>query len=140
MPFLLEHIDAIARKLGRDVLFVDFPACHHDIFMRSERVDYEKYKPRKTIIRWLDKNGIGWRPCAGFADENSMPSYAGEIHIDVPFDENDPTYKMVDGFLAHDDMTPKIEGSIFFYLPLEVAMKNKHHDEPGFWDKWAENW
>lgn len=69
MPFVLEHIDAIARKLGRGVLFVDFPACHHDIFMRSERVDYEKYKPRKTIIRWLDKNGIGWRPCAGFADE-----------------------------------------------------------------------
>ncbi|MDR1276036.1 MAG: hypothetical protein LBL72_06620 [Candidatus Accumulibacter sp.] len=71
---------------------------------------------------------------------NSMSSYAGEIYIDVPFDENDPTYKMVDGFLAHDDMTPKIEGSIFFHLPLEVAMQNRHHDEPGFWDKWAENW
>ena len=27
----------------------------------------------------------------------------------------------------------------FFYLPLEHAMRNAHHDEPGFWDKWADN-
>jgi len=33
----------------------------------------------------------------------------------------------------------KIDGVVFCYLPLEMAMKNAHHDEPGFWDRWAEN-
>jgi hypothetical protein len=33
----------------------------------------------------------------------------------------------------------KFEGAKFCYLPLAVAMENAHHDEPGFWDRWAEN-
>jgi hypothetical protein len=87
----------------------------------------------------VEKNGIGWSLCAGFADENSIPAYTGEIYIDVPFDENDPVYKKVNAFLEHDDGTPKFEGTRFLYLSLEIAMRNKHHDEPGFLDKWAEN-
>ena len=28
-----------------------------------------------------------------------------------------------------------IEGKVLFlYLPLEIAMKNAHHDEPGYWE------
>jgi hypothetical protein len=33
----------------------------------------------------------------------------------------------------------KGRGLLFCYLPLDLAMKNKHHDEPGFWDRWADN-
>ena len=27
----------------------------------------------------------------------------------------------------------------FFYCPLDKAMENAAHDEPGFWQRWAEN-
>jgi hypothetical protein len=58
MPQMIEHIDAIARRKGRDVLYV--------------------------------------------------------------------------AFLETPDGKMKIEGAEFRYWPLEVAMKNKHHDEPGY--------
>jgi hypothetical protein len=27
----------------------------------------------------------------------------------------------------------------FYVVTLDAAMKNAHDDEPGFWDKWAED-
>ena len=41
--------------------------------------------------------------------------------------------------LEYADGRMKIKGLLFCYVPLEMAMKNKHHDEEGFWERWAEN-
>ena len=27
----------------------------------------------------------------------------------------------------------------FYIVTLEHAMQNAHHDEPGFWERWADN-
>jgi hypothetical protein len=35
--------------------------------------------------------------------------------------------------------TMRYENIRSYYLPLEVAMKNAYHDEPGFWERWAED-
>lgn len=137
MPQLIEHIDAIARRLGRDVLFVSFPACDPFQF-DSKTADWETHAPRRQVVEWLDTNGIAWQPCARIADENAMVGYSGDIHIDVPSDPDDPVYQKLSAFLEKPDGTPAIEGVIFYLLPLDVAMKNRHHDEPGFWDQWAE--
>lgn len=67
-----------------------------------------------------------------------MLPYLGNIYIDVPFDESDSKYQLVREYLEKPDGTPRDERVRFYYLPLEIAMKNAHHDEPGFWDKWAE--
>ena len=67
-----------------------------------------------------------------------MLPYLGNIYIDVAFDENDPQYQLVRKYLENPDGTPRNKRVRFYYLPLEHAMKNAHHDEPGFWEKWAE--
>jgi hypothetical protein len=136
MPQLIEHIDAIARKKGRDVIFVTFPEC--DVW-EFPHMDYEVCAARKTVIRWLDKNHIEWKLCASYASENGFESYSGQIYIDVPYEPDNPLYQKIESFLENPDGTPKIEGTIFWLLPLEQAMENKHHDEPGFWEKCAEN-
>lgn len=61
------------------------------------------------------------------------------IYIDVPFDENDPQYQQVQAYMEHADGSMRFPTVKFWYLPLEKAMENAHHDEPGFWEKWAEN-
>jgi hypothetical protein len=33
----------------------------------------------------------------------------------------------------------KLSGVLFYCLPLELPLKNAHYDEPGFWEKWAED-
>jgi len=41
--------------------------------------------------------------------------------------------------LENPDGSSKVKGVTLWALTLELALKNKHHDEPGFWEKWAEN-
>jgi hypothetical protein len=68
-----------------------------------------------------------------------MCGYHGQIYLDVPFDDNDPLYVLVRDYLENPNGTRRFETVGFWYLPLEKAMENAHHDEPGFWEKWAED-
>lgn len=89
MPMLIEHIDAIARKKQRDVLYVRFhqPTSGEDLEEEDdddvdgpsffEDLDWEHLPRRQQIIDWLEAHDIGWRPCADFADESGMFPYMG---------------------------------------------------------------
>ena len=133
MPLLLEHIDAIARKKGRDVLLVVFDSTSDDIF------DYKTLPARKDLIAWLKANNIEFRECADIAREDGFDSYRGQLYLDVCYDENDPLYIKLRDHLENPDGSSRIPDVMFCCLPLQIAMQNKHHDESGFWDKWIEN-
>jgi hypothetical protein len=142
MPLLIEHIDAIARQKQRDVLFLRFSdpagqALDDDGLFSS--FDWETSAGRQAVIKWLDENQVAWHPCGDFAATNSMCSYAGQLYIDVPFDEADPIYQKVLAYLENPDGSMRLPGVLFYALQLHIAMKNAHHDEPGFWERWAEN-
>lgn len=142
MPQLIQHIDQIARQKQRTVLFLHFknPDSHpgdDDAF--EFFFDYQNSAARNEIQAWLTANDIEYCNCAGPASENCMMSYQGQIYIDVPFDENDPQYQKLVGYLENPDGSLKLPGVLFYCLPLELALKNAHHDEPGFWEKWAED-
>lgn len=134
MPQLLEHIDAIARKLKRDVLYLEFLKAQ-----RPHRADYRSLEIRSRIMQWLDNQGIEWCECGQFASETVMRSYAGEIFINVPFDEANDQYRKVQAFLEYPDGSIRFEDVRFYVVSLQLGMKNAHHDEPGFWDRWADN-
>jgi hypothetical protein len=42
-------------------------------------------------------------------------------------------------YLEYPDGTMRFKNVCFYALSLEIAMQNAHHDAPGFWEKWAEN-
>ena len=134
MPMLIRHIDAIAREKQRAVLFVVFGK------EGAGPNDWQTYSAeRRALEAFLESAGIGYEPCGQMADECSMRSYAGWLYLDVPFDESDALYQRVAEYLENPDGTLKCPWVRFCYLPLEMAMKNAHHDEPGFWEHWAEN-
>jgi agmatine/peptidylarginine deiminase len=135
MPMLLKHIDAIAREKQRDVLFLSFPPAEQ----RANRTPYEQIESRKQIIAWLDAHQVKWLMCGDVANENVMRSYAGQIYIDARYDPNDPSYQALQEFLEYPDGNVRFDGVRFWIVSLELAMKNAHHDEPGFWEKWAED-
>ncbi|MBY0577917.1 MAG: hypothetical protein K2P57_02615 [Burkholderiales bacterium] len=147
MPMLIEHIDAIARKKQRDVLCVAFEPDNpsgspedddYDPF-QWVFIDWENLPVRQQIIDWLDGNGIEWQPCAHIANPNTMLPYRGWIYIDVPYDTSLPEYRKLADFLENPDGSMRLQHAVFCFVPLEKAMENAHHDEPGFWEKWAEN-
>lgn len=142
MPVLIKNIDAIAREKKRDVLYLVF---HEKLFQHASDdnpfpdFDYHIYGPRIEIIDWLTTNNIEFYPTGDVAREYSIVPYLGQLYIDVPFDEGDSTYQKLFAHLENQDGSMKIDGIGFCYFPLEHALRNAHHDEPGFWEKHYEN-
>jgi hypothetical protein len=148
MPQLVDHIDAIARQKQRTVLYLEFHP--EQIFkvdteedyekdIRSRHYSYQEDKVRDEIIKNLDDMGISWMECGHFASTNFMCSYQGQIYLDVPYDENLDEYKKLQEYLEYSDGSMRFPSVRFYHLPLEIAMQNAHHDVPGFWEDWAEN-
>ena len=133
MQELIKHIDQIAREKGRDVLCIEF---ENDTLNPHE---YAEYAERKEVIAFLEKNHIEYAKCGDIASENGWRSYRGQLYIDVPYDKENTQYILLEKFLENEDGSTKTEGVVFYYLTLEIAMENAHHDEPGFWEEWAEN-
>jgi hypothetical protein len=140
MPELIEHIDAIARRVKRDVLFLvfvepgtqDLSDAMTESFFQTNRGNSNIENETRL---WLTKNNIGHYACAPFASENFFMGGPVWLYIDVPFEENNVEYKLISNYLENKDGTMKIPGVRFCYTTLEKAMKNAHHDEPGYWDK-----
>lgn len=125
VAIMIESIDKIARNKQRDVLFIGFSMeCRH-----------KDCEIRQSLIKWLDENNIPYSYCARFRDENYFDSYARDLYIDIIFDENNPIYKLLEEHLENEDGSFKIDGTGFYYLTLDEAMKNLHHDEPDYFDK-----
>ena len=145
MPLLIKHIDKIAREKNRTVLFVSFesPEDKTDLLFREAPNhiygNYEDDANRQELITWLDANGIGWEPCGHVASETGWLSYSGNIYVDVPWDPSDPQFVKVQERLETPDGAPRNPLVKFWACNLETALKNAHHDEDGFWEKWADN-
>lgn len=143
MPRLIKHIDKIAREKNRAALFCSFESA--DTERRSvmkapnhQHREWETDVNRQELIEWLEGNGINWEACGHFASESGWMAYGGNIYIDVPWDETDAQFVKVQAHLENSDGTPKNPQIKFWVVSLEEAMTNAHHDEPGFWEKWAE--
>lgn len=136
MPQRLEHIDAIARQKRRDTLFVTF---FDDPAGTPSPYPWESHPARAAIVGWLDARGYAWQPCGEVANERIMRGYRGSIYIDVAYDPGDASYRALEAFLEHPDGSLRMPHMRFLVLDLEYAQTNAHHDEPGFWERWAED-
>jgi hypothetical protein len=134
MPPLIDHIDAIARRKQRDVLSIRFVTRETKLLA----YDYDQDPERLRVIAWLDEHAIAWQPCGRVAGEY-LQLYIGDVYVDVPYDTTDPTYELLRGYLENPDGTMRHPRVTFEYYPLEMAMKNAHHDEPGYWDRFVED-
>ena len=127
MPVILDTIDAIARRLKRDVIFLA-------IVERQDRPSRDRPEVAEAT-QWLDAEGIGWEPCFGFLP--GLVIFEGgprAIHIDAPFEPGSPLlHKLEDRFETLDGL-PRHTDLVLSLLRLETAMVNAEQDEPGFWD------
>ncbi|MCF8160487.1 MAG: hypothetical protein K9J76_07275 [Polaromonas sp.] len=144
MIMRIEHIDAIARKTKRDVIYVEFHDRPKDVqrdmatMAIQDALDWEHLPARRKIIEWLDASGIGWRPCAEPANLSCMQAYRGQLYIDLQFDKSSPAFQLLEVVFETHDGHPRIPGVWFLYYSQEQSMANAFHDAPGFWEHWAE--
>lgn len=133
MPQILENIDKIARDKNRDVIYISFNREKFPSF------EYEDYDERNKLLEWIEANNIPYSLCGPLASENGWERYRGQLYLDVPIDESNKQYQLICEHMDHPDGSFKIPGVESWIFPLKKALENKHHDEPGFWDKWAED-
>ena len=129
MPQPLVHIDYIARQKQRDVLLIEFHNTETGV-----KLDYTLNPARKKIIEWFTASDIPPYECGGYASETRLDSYRGQIYIDVPYDKTDPVFRKVETYLENPGGSMEFDGAWFCYFPLDVCMRNAHHDLPGFWE------
>jgi len=139
MPMFVQHIDKIARDKNRDVLLISFKSACSEIDP-FEDFDYESMPARREMMAWLTATNISFCYCMGVAQPGSIRPYVGDLYVDVPYDVNDRDYQKLAALLEYPDGTRKIDGVQFGYLPLSLALKNAHHDAPGFWEQVAQDW
>ena len=152
MPQLLEHIDAIARQKQLGVLYVEFPPLarepkageelsEQDVWAWKTMPDsaWQALPIRQQIIDWLNTQGIGWQRCGHFASSGMLMGYRGQLYIDLSYDKYCPAFQKLEAFLENSDGTMRYPEVFLIYCSLDEAMKNAAHDEPGFWERWAEN-
>lgn len=123
----IEHIDAIARKKHRDVVFLDF-TVPDDAETKFITYKYEEDLARREVLEWLDVHHISYMMCGDFATELEWNIYRGQIYVDLAPDMLNEAFQKFQKFMHLK----------CYVLPLDVAMQNAHHDEEGFWEKWAE--
>lgn len=137
MPMVIDYIDKIAREKQRDVLYLEFrhpPGANADDDKGNLFFDYRQCEIRETLLQWFEENHIAVRPCGPFAQEGLLESYRGQLYLDMPFDKSNPDYQKIENLLENEDGSPKFPEVGFFYVKLKDAMKNTHHDEPGYWE------
>lgn len=130
MPALIDYIDAIARRQGRAVLYLEFHPL--DAWRRYRAADDPA---RSAVLHWLDEEGIAWQECGPYARPESLEPYLGQVYVDVPYDESLPAYQRLRDHLEHPDGSMRLDGVRFCVISLEAARRNAEHDEPGFWEK-----
>ncbi len=135
MPALIEHIDAIARQKGRAALYLEF---HPKSAAERRSYRFEDDPMRAQVLAWLDANGVAWRPCGPLANPAVMASWLGQVYLDLPWDEALPAYRVLRDYLELPDGSMRHPSVRFYAMPLELAMENAEHDEPGYWQRWAE--
>ena len=121
MVALLYHIDEIARRIKRDVLWVAFEY--------SERGSLEKMprrlrQHRSKIITWLSKRNIRYQECYGVFDGALEEPYRGDVFVDLPLDNSNADFVALEEMLETAGGSSKIEGIVLYALPLKVARKN----------------
>ena len=137
----ISHIDAISRKNGADAFFIDFVVplqFNGNRLSALSKPNNGEISVRDQIIEWLGSNGICWEPCGDFACLDRYDKYRGQIYIDVPCDPQNSIYRRVIEFLETPNGASRFDGVECKICPHELALKNKSHDQIGFWDKWAE--
>ena len=122
MVVLVETIDAISRRLGRDVLYL---SCHRK--NRKERFDAKN---------WLNEAGFSTLDCTPFVTNYiQIEAPASELYIDLKYDPTAENFRLVDFHFEKSDGTPTFPGIQFTRLTLDLALLNKEQDEPGYWDR-----
>ncbi|PXW98706.1 hypothetical protein C7444_102186 [Sphaerotilus hippei] len=136
MPMFIEHIDAIARSRQRDVLMVTFGPRIDPTDEEAPRLDWEHLPQRIGLTQFLDQEGVIWQCCGPMRSDNGFGPYEGQIHIDIAYDPAEPRCRRILDRLEHPDGRMKDPMVSLWLMTLDLAMRNAHHDEPGFCNSW----
>lgn len=128
MPVRINTIDAIARRLGRDVIFLDIRnSVDRLVRDRPEIAD---------ATAWLDAEGIGWTACLGFVPGMLLIEGGPRaIHIEASFERGSAMLAKLEARFETPDGHPRHPDLILSLLTLEDALINTEQDAPGFWDR-----
>lgn len=115
MPVRIETIDAIARRLCRDVIFLDIRSS-------QDRPVRDRAEISEATA-WLGAEGIGWTVCLGFVPGMLLIEGGPRaIYIEVPFEPGSGTLAKLETRFETQDGHPRHPDLILTLLPLQDTL------------------
>ena len=133
---MIAHIDTIARREGRAMLYIEFQP---QAFSEWRRYRYAEDLMHAAVLAWLDTQGFTWQVCGPFADPDVTVPYLGQVALDAPYEECLSKYRRLRDYLESPDGTMCHAGVRFCGITFDYAVRNATHDAPGFWESVGAN-
>ncbi len=128
MPRVLRYRDQICTEKDRDILFMQF----NPKFVLEDDIDVDDIPIRKKTLEWLEDNNIEVEWCGPASNSGLISGYFGDFYIDVPYDEENPTYQKLQKYFEDEngELRPEFEDlAIFAYYKLEWAKELNYTEE-----------
>lgn len=122
MPLLIDHMDAVARRLSHDLLFFGPPPARS--FEDDVGSDWLESAAAAALREWLDTVGIAHGVCGPMSNSGWIEGGLRYLYVDLPYDSGNAEYQRLCAFVQdHDDGLTRWPEIRFCVLTLENAMK-----------------
>ena len=102
MPLLIEYMDAVARRLGHDLLFFGPPPGRS--FEDDVGPDWLDSAAAASLRAWLDDAGIAYGICGPTSNSGWIEGGPKYLFVELPYDIGNADYQRLCTFVKdHDD-------------------------------------
>ncbi len=126
MAWTVQTIDALARLLGRDVIYLRFG----DELWEKD-VDEEVGK----TTDWLDERNIKWKIVENF-DAETVWVEGGPSCLYIDIDPEQPDFSIITEKFVAPDGSPAEPGFVLDRLAVATALEHAERDDDAFWDRY----
>jgi hypothetical protein len=127
MAWTVQTIDALARLLGRDVIYLSFS---DELWEKDVDAEIQK------ITDWLDERKIEWKVVENF-DPDTVWVEGGPSCLFIDIDPEQPDFAVItDKFVAPDGSAAE-PGFALDRLPVATALQHAERDDEAFWDRYV---
>lgn len=117
MPRIIKYTDQICVEKNRTILFVDFD---YNAFKDNGNLREETPFIKETL-EWLKTNNIDYELIGPFSNSGFLCGYYGRYYIDVPYENDNNQYKLLELYFENIDGTMKDPRKLFCYTTLDVC-------------------
>ncbi len=114
MALVIRYLDVICVEKNRDILVLQFHVNDMKLIRDEDSFISE-------TLTWLSENNIKYELAGYYSNDGLMCGYTGQYYIDVPFEKDNPQFKLLQEKFENPDESIKDERAVLQFTTLELC-------------------